>query len=118
MLQVPIESSLKFKLNMRPKKDKNIYSKLDEQVEKNSWEIRDDSEVKTCTNPCDNREIGKCAKPKSNIQCAFEGLPENVCDSIEVSFDDLKDCNSLPNDTFSDIPTNTFEDIEIAVQEN
>ena len=36
----------------------------------------------------------------------------------EVSFDDLKDCNSLPNDTFSDIPTNTFEDIEIAVQEN
>ena len=113
ILHVPIiDNSRKLKLKIGKKKQSNIYSKLEEPAETKNLKL---TNCKTCDN---NKEIGKCAKPKSNIECAFEGLPENVCDSIEVSFDDLKDCNSLPNDTFSDIPTNTFEDIEIAVQEN
>ena len=111
MLQVPIENSLKFKLNIKSKKDKKIYSKLDEQLENKRLENQ------TCTKTC-NKEIGKTAKPKSSLECAFEGIPENVCDSIHVSFEDIKDCHSLPSDTFSDIPTDTFEDIEVAIQEN
>ena len=71
---------------------------------------------KTCDN---NKETGKCAKPKTSIDCAFEDMPENVCDSVEISFEDIKDetYNSLCSDTFNDIPTNTFDDIEVAIKE-
>ena len=72
---------------------------------------------KTCEN--NNKETGKGAKSKTSIECAFEDIPENVCDSVEISFDDIKNetDDSLHSDTFNDIPTNTFEDIEVAIKE-
>lgn len=99
--------------SLRPKKEKNIYCKLEEFVEaKNVKTIN----CKTCD---DNKEIGNRAKSKTSIECAFEDIPENVCDSVEISFEDLKDetYNSLCSDTFNNIPTNTFEDIEVAIKE-
>ena len=97
----------------RPKKEKNIYSKLEEHVGAKNEKIIN---CRTCNN---NKEAGKCAKSKTSIDCAFEDIPENICDSVEISFEDIKGeaYESLHSDTFNDIPTNTFEDIEVAIKE-
>ena len=105
--QVPLGNSLKFKLNIKSKRDKKIYSNLDEQLENKSWENK--SLIK---------KNGKSVKPKSSSQSAFDDIPKNVCDSIHISFENLEDCHSLPSGKFSDIPSDIFEDIEVAVQEN
>ena len=100
-------------LPFRPKKERNIYSKLEEHVEAKTEKMIN---CKSCDK---NKETGKCAKSKPSIECAFEDIPENVCDSVEISFEDIKDetYDSPYSDTFSDIPTNTFEDIEVAIKE-
>lgn len=107
LLQVPIGNSPKFKLNIKSTKDKKFYSKLDEQLENNIFK-----------NKSLSKKNGKYVKPKSSSQSAFDGIPKNVCDSIHISFEDLEDCHSLPSGKFSDIPSDIFEDIEVAVQEN
>lgn len=123
--QLPTETPLKIKFTLKPRKSE-AYAKLED-----SSHDEPSSPAPGPGGVAGAVACNTCSKTKSEGSSAagcrraaahpstFSNLPENVCDDIKTTFEDLDKnvCKSLPRDTFDDIPIDTFDDIEVAIED-
>ena len=116
--QLPTETPLKIKFTLKPRKSE-AYAKLEDSSHDGP---SSPGGVAVACNTCKTKSEGSSAAGghrAAGHPSTFSNLPENVCDDIKTTFEDLDKnvCKSLPRDTFDDIPIDTFDDIEVAIED-
>ena len=122
--QLPTETPLKIKFTLKPRKSE-AYAKLEDSSHdgpSSSAPGTGPGGVAVACNTCKTKSEGSSAAGghrAAGHPLTFSNLPENVCDDIKTTFEDLDKnvCKSLPRDTFDDIPIDTFDDIEVAIED-
>ena len=126
--QLPTETPLKIKFTLKPRKSE-AYAKLEDSSHDGPSSPAPAAgpgpggvAVAVACNTCKTKSEGSSAAGghrAAGHPLTFSNLPENVCDDIKTTFEDLDKnvCKSLPRDTFDDIPIDTFDDIEVAIED-
>ena len=122
--QLPTETPLKIKFTLKPRKSE-AYAKLEDSSHDGPSSPAPGTGpggVAVACNTCKTKSEGSSAAGghrAAGHPLTFSNLPENVCDDIKTTFEDLDKnvCKSLPRDTFDDIPIDTFDDIEVAIED-
>ena len=119
--QLPTETPLKIKFTLKPRKSE-AYAKLEDSSHDEPSSPGGVAGAVACNTCSKTKSEGSSAagcRRAAAHPSTFSNLPENVCDDIKTTFEDLDKnvCKSLPRDTFDDIPIDTFDDIEVAIED-
>ena len=122
LVELPSGNNLKLRFNLKPKKSE-AYEKLEESQHENSTAknekiVKSQKKIIDC-NSCKNKSEGKVCDRFASKRCTFSNLPNNVFEGINTEFEGIEDsvCKELPTDTFDYIPKDTFDDIEVAIED-